>query len=267
MSSFQTKILDVVSDLSTQVNNPFKDKWVSILGDSISTYEGYIPEGNEFYYPKGDVTSVDKTWWHMLLTRLGAKLCVNESWSGREVCGSTTTENAMVNRANKLHRVAGQTYMNLDGTTEVATEDIQPDIILVLLGVNDFNDNKTLGTYETKYYTALAGNFYHDYNYMLMILLGNMYKTSQIYCLETTYSNIFRDFLKANSSGSQQVAYNEAINKEANLYGVNVIHTSRLGITAANPTNYLIGNLHPNAACMKMIANQCYTEMMASSCI
>ena len=53
-NSFNEKILNAVSDIATIVNNPFKDKWVSILGDSISTYEGYIPEGNSSYYPNDD---------------------------------------------------------------------------------------------------------------------------------------------------------------------------------------------------------------------
>ena len=65
-NSFNEKILNAVSDIATIVNNPFKDKWVSILGDSISTYKGYIPEGNSNYCPNDDVNDVSKTWWHIL---------------------------------------------------------------------------------------------------------------------------------------------------------------------------------------------------------
>lgn len=41
---------------------------VAILGDSYSTFAGYIPEGNAIWYsstPNGrnDLTSVDQTWW------------------------------------------------------------------------------------------------------------------------------------------------------------------------------------------------------------
>ena len=46
MASIDEKLLNVLSDVSQRVNNPFKDKWISILGDSISTYDGWIPEGN-----------------------------------------------------------------------------------------------------------------------------------------------------------------------------------------------------------------------------
>ena len=37
---------------------------LSILGDSISTYEGWIPEGNSVFYPhNGAVQDVSQTWW------------------------------------------------------------------------------------------------------------------------------------------------------------------------------------------------------------
>ena len=44
-------------------------KTFSVLGDSYSTFEGYIPEGNAWWYsssPQGpnDVVKVEDTWWH-----------------------------------------------------------------------------------------------------------------------------------------------------------------------------------------------------------
>ena len=78
MASIDEKLLNVLSDVSQRVNNPFKDKWISILGDSISTYEGWMPEGNAKWYPGGDVNDVSKTWWHILLSKLGAKFAQYE---------------------------------------------------------------------------------------------------------------------------------------------------------------------------------------------
>ena len=42
---------------------------VAVLGDSYSTFDGYIPEGNAAWYfthPQGenDVVRVEDTWWH-----------------------------------------------------------------------------------------------------------------------------------------------------------------------------------------------------------
>ena len=100
--------------ITTHTDNPFKDKWVSILGDHTSTYEGYIPTKNETFYPNSDVDDVSKTWWHILLTKLGAKLCVNQSWNSRKVSG---TEQADAHKVyDLLHRKVGQECINLDGT-------------------------------------------------------------------------------------------------------------------------------------------------------
>ena len=257
MSSFNEKILNAVSNIASTggststVNNPFKDKWVSILGDIFSAYEGYVPEGNVTFYPTGDIDSVDKMWWHQLLTRLGAKLCVNESCSDRKVCGDNEID--ALRNSDKLHRVAGQTYINLDGSTEEATEDIQPDIILIMLGLNDFNNNITLGSFATIGFSTIMDDFYNDYNVMLNNLTDN-YKGVQIYCFEVLFSCI-----SYNSQGTYNIEFNEAINKEAALYGANVIHLSRLGVKTANYIN--------QNTLQTMIANQCYNEMMASNCL
>ena len=52
-------------------------KSVSILGDSYSTFEGAIPEGNAIWYfknnnPKNtDVNRIEQTWWSLLMQRKG----------------------------------------------------------------------------------------------------------------------------------------------------------------------------------------------------
>jgi len=61
-----------------------------ILGDSYSTFEGHIPEGNACYYPLvecvDDVLRVEDTWWHQLMTKTGMRLAINDSFSGATVC-------------------------------------------------------------------------------------------------------------------------------------------------------------------------------------
>ena len=63
-----------------------------ILGDSYSTFQGHIPEGNSVYYPRkdvDDVLEVEHTWWHQLMAKHGMNLLVNDSWSGATVCTNT----------------------------------------------------------------------------------------------------------------------------------------------------------------------------------
>lgn len=64
---------------------------VSILGDSYSTFENYIPKGNLHYYSPSlphdisDVDDVKLTWWWQLIAEGGYILGVNESYSGSTV--------------------------------------------------------------------------------------------------------------------------------------------------------------------------------------
>ena len=65
-----------------------------ILGDSYSTFEGYVPEEYNPYYRKSygedhvgsDVTDVSMTWWGILTEELGLNVVRNDSWSGSTIC-------------------------------------------------------------------------------------------------------------------------------------------------------------------------------------
>ncbi len=63
-----------------------------ILGDSYSTFEGYIPEGYSSYYYDGrtdvgnDVIKVEQTWWWQLFQEKNLKLVLNCSYSGTAIC-------------------------------------------------------------------------------------------------------------------------------------------------------------------------------------
>ncbi len=63
---------------------------ISILGDSYSTFEGYIPEGNAPWYgpsntKQNDVKDVRQTWGWQLITEGGYVLGKNDSYSGATV--------------------------------------------------------------------------------------------------------------------------------------------------------------------------------------
>ncbi|MBR0277797.1 MAG: hypothetical protein IJQ50_05000 [Clostridia bacterium] len=60
-----------------------------ILGDSYSTYEGYIPDGYLYYYgdnEENDVNNVNLTWWYQLIDETKSELIKNNSYSGSTVC-------------------------------------------------------------------------------------------------------------------------------------------------------------------------------------
>ena len=65
----------------------------SILGDSISTFTGFVPAENHVYY-EGErlegtgVLAVADTWWAKVVDRLGGSLLANASFSGSMVEGA-----------------------------------------------------------------------------------------------------------------------------------------------------------------------------------
>ena len=65
---------------------------VGILGDSYSTFGGYVPEGYAVYYDVdagekyGFVNDVNKTWWMQVIKALDGTLVKNSSYSGSCVC-------------------------------------------------------------------------------------------------------------------------------------------------------------------------------------
>ena len=106
---------------------------VSILGDSYSTFEGWIPKENEVWYGVGignDVQKVEDTWWHQLIEDNGLKLELNNSWSGATIC-------------NTGYR--GEDYTNRSFLTRSGNLGENPDIIYVFGGTNDAWANSPLG--------------------------------------------------------------------------------------------------------------------------
>ena len=94
-----------MANLNKKINN------FMIIGDSYSTFKGYIPEGYAIYYTgegQCGVSSVEQTWWHRYKTQTGANLVLNDSWSGSTVCytGRQTPEygyrSSFVNRMHLM---------------------------------------------------------------------------------------------------------------------------------------------------------------------
>ena len=83
---------------------------VFILGDSYSTYRGYIPEGYHAYYSDEReinpiVRGVEKTWWSMLAKENNLNIIRNDSFSGSTICNTVretlTVESSFVSRIDK----------------------------------------------------------------------------------------------------------------------------------------------------------------------
>lgn len=88
--AFAAGLLAAASMLAASPAKPV----LSVLGDSYSTFQGHIPEGNEpWYFTKAnpdltDVSNVRQTWWWQLVSEGGYILGSNESYSGSTICFS-----------------------------------------------------------------------------------------------------------------------------------------------------------------------------------
>lgn len=98
---------------------------VSILGDSYSTFDGYIPEGNASWYftntqnGRTDVTDVRQTWWWQLISEGGYILGSNESYSGATISytgyrGEDYSDRSFITR---LPRIAPSDIILIFGAT------------------------------------------------------------------------------------------------------------------------------------------------------
>lgn len=137
MKRFNTVIISLVAFASMAS----AQKTFSILGDSYSTFEGYItPSWNAPWYAEpesnikheNDVKSVDKTWWRLLDATEEYDLDTNNSWSGTTVCLT-----GYYKKDNSAHAFITR-YMNLGN----------PDIILVFGGTNDSWAGVEIGDYQ-----------------------------------------------------------------------------------------------------------------------
>ena len=82
----------------------------SILGDSISTFDGCNPDGFTVYYQgerceQTGVTSSADTWWSQVIERLGGRLLANSSFSGSLVEGAGFPAGNSQERIDALHGV------------------------------------------------------------------------------------------------------------------------------------------------------------------
>lgn len=244
-------------------------KKVSIFGDSISTYTGYIPAGNATYYDGSNAGVADayQTWWMRTVQSLGGTLLVNNSWSGRCV-------------SNKRDSESGLTDSGAWRQTEVdklASSGTNPDVILVKLGINDFNHNVQEGTYDGT--TSLpdpntAPTTFREAYAIMMHRIMTTYPLARVYCCLLNQCERSGDpgFPEINASGSAISEFNVAIKQLAAAFGAGVIDHGSAGMTYYNLSTYAgdysqqTGDgLHPNAKGMKLLADKTVSAIVNDS--
>lgn len=143
------------------------------MGDSISTYHDYNPADYSVYYDRrrcalNELNSAYDCWWAQVNQFLRAYLCVNNSYSGSKVSGTTFPAACSRERTSALHQ---QGY--------------SPDIILAYIGFNDFGCS-----------VPVFGNDQSSFEYSYEIMLSRLkarYPRAWIFCGTLMKSCLKRD--------------------------------------------------------------------------
>lgn len=231
-----------IADLGASV---YKDKKLSIMGDSISTFRDYIPDGNSVYYTGSNcgVATVEDTWWKKTMNALGMTLCVNQSWSGSSVtdCKDAYGENSY---GHTDHR-----------TSNLHNETANPDVIIVYIGTNDLiTSSCAVGSYDGTSNTIPTDvtTFREAYAIMLNKITTN-YPEAKLYCC-TLIPNGYDSPIE---NMSRYTAFNKAIREVGTAFLAEIIELSACGVNVNAIDTYLgDGVLHPNAKGHSLIANQ-----------
>lgn len=223
-------------DINGNVVSRYFGKTISFLGDSISTFKGYIPEDNAVFYTGNNcgVRSVNDTWWKKLIDDLGAGLLINNSWSGSRVTTTNGDESSACVRCENLGD--------------------NPDVIIVYIGINDFNNEVALGTYNgSGVFPTDTTTFREAYAIMLNKILTK-YKTSEVWVCTLPYCERNGDmtFPEKNANNVLLNDFNNAIRELADLFGVKILEHAKCGMNYHNMSEYMGdysegAGLHPNA--------------------
>ena len=111
------------------MKNEYKIKF-SVLGDSLSTFEGVSEPFDASFYCNGmkyesGVIAVSDTWWGQVIERLGGELLVNNSISGSTVYKHPDYE-------IPSYGCSDERTSSLDRAGE------RPDVVMVFMGTNDW---------------------------------------------------------------------------------------------------------------------------------
>ena len=165
-------------------------KNVFILGDSYSTFEGFIPEECVAYYkPEGpsylrkkpeleknenDVFAVEQTWWYNLVKENG-NLLLNCSWSGTTICntGYDGCDNSHCSFIARFIKLKEEGYF----------EENKVDTLFLFGGTNDNWSNAPVGNpVESDWTKEDLYNVFPAFSYLINLIKTTL-PDAKVYCI------------------------------------------------------------------------------------
>ena len=224
---------------------------ISVLGDSISSYQG-VSVGNAYNKPS-KIPSVNSMWWKQLCRITGAEPLVIDAYAS-SCCAvasaswtSSITPGVDDSRCRALHT----------GSTSSGNR-IDPDIILIAMGLNDFQANVPLGAWDGHESLASSDTVTWRGAYANMLLkIHTEYPDALVFCLSPWF------FVRGNAAGvnvntvgNTYQDYEDAMMEICELMGGVYVDSNNFGFTRQNYSaqsfafddNASDGSLfHPNA--------------------
>ena len=224
---------------------------ISVLGDSISSYQG-VSVGNAYNKPS-KIPSVNSMWWKQLCRITGAEPLVIDAYAS-SCCAvasaswtSSITPGVDDSRCRALHT----------GSTSSGNR-IDPDIILIAMGLNDFQANVPLGAWDGHESLASSDTATWRGAYANMLLkIHTEYPDALVFCLSPWF------FVRGNAAGvnvntvgNTYQDYEDAMMEICELMGGVYVDSNNFGFTRQNYSaqsfafddNASDGSLfHPNA--------------------
>ena len=250
----------ITKETAAENESAFEGRALSILGDSISTYDGWIMEGAAIFYPfYGDLTDVSQTWWMRLLDDTGMELCANDSSSGSTCVGDSLDVGDFRYGCSsfRLSFLAGK-------------QGKMPDVIIVYMGTNDLLKGIPIGDNDgTKLVDeGVIDNFSDAYCLILDKLLSE-FPAADIYCCtlppigDWGTEEPFVDF--ENVLGLTSRDYSQQINSIAVNKGISLIDLSECGIKIDNLEEMTTDGVHMTSVGMEYIEQAMLAELVGTS--
>ena len=202
--------------------------FVSVLGDSIGTFAGYAQANYPVFYTSEKnaelgLSSVEDTWWIQLIEAQDWRFLKNASYSGQKVIESGFGYGIAEQQAFLLR-----------------TEDADPDIILVYMGVNDF----ACGIPDHWFPRRESNENFHKSLCEMLCRLRNMYPDAQILCgtlMRTTVKNksdwVFPERFGGRPFDKYNLAIREAVEHE---------HCTLVDLVATGIRYETLDGVHPD---------------------
>ena len=231
-------------------------KLFSILGDSVSTFEGYSEPKDGVYYDmarkiSARMCSVLDTWWGKVVSKLNGEILVNYSISGASVC------------CLPAHKV--EIYGCSDkSTSSLHKGEKSPAVIIVFLGANDWGMGVRVKPSRGLNGERERGNLsYFAFAYEAMLKkLKNNYPNAEIWCmtLPVTYCSMVQEFSFPDSIAGRHISeYCETICETAKNCGCRVIDIYSPNDRCKQFDT--IDGFHFNAEGMENLANVIFREI------